>query len=218
MEKDWDRMLEIVLVPFTLLGLSVWIEAEMSSWQEDIAVTQMVDSYFDGITDILSSEGAELSHYAAIARSRALFFRLQELERKEEMINVLRYLSEASPDILRGSPFEQDQQASQYYIDFSYSNLSSSDIQIMELEDMIFISSNFEQSSFYNFSCEACSFTASSFRNADFLMVSLAGSDLTDVDFTGSNIGEVDLEGAILDYAKWSDGRVCVKGSIGICK
>jgi hypothetical protein len=81
MEKDWDRMLEIVFVPFTLLGLSVWIEAEISSWQEGIAVTQMVDSYF-----------------------------------------------------------------------------------------------------------------------------------------TGSNIGEVDLEGAILDYAKWSDGRVCVKGSIGICK
>ena len=55
LNKNWLRILEIVLIPFILLGLGIWSNIKLSAWQEDVTITQMVDSYFDGIANHLSS-------------------------------------------------------------------------------------------------------------------------------------------------------------------
>lgn len=50
----------------------------------------------------------------------------------------------------------------------------------------------------------------------------LAGADLRAADLSyanllGADLGESRLEGAVLDRAIWTDGRICVIGSIGTC-
>ncbi len=204
-------------MPLVLFVLGIWMNAKTSAWQEDIAVTQMVDSYFDGVMSHASSTESDVFYKTALARSRSLFFHLAELDRKREFINVLRFISEVEPDLLRSSPFEQDPQAAPYHINLNHSDLSSSDIEIMSIDSLDFSSSNFERTNFYEFSCDDCSFDSSSFRNASFVSTSFSGSDLSNADFKGSNISNAYLEGAKLEFAIWSNGIVCAKGSIGTC-
>ncbi len=212
--KYGTKLIEVLLIPSVLLILGVWLQGSITERQEDLAVTQLVDNYF---TNFTNTSSAEESYSIAIARTRALFTRLQQLRRKDELINVLRFISEVDPVMLKGDVFEQDPQSDRYFVDLSGVELSSSNIDIIAVEGLRIWGADFDNTTFYNFECDGCGFANSTFRDAEFNDVSFVNSDLTAVDFEGSNVDSVDLDGAILDSAKWSDGRVCAKKSIGMC-
>jgi len=135
-QKNWHRVLEVLLVPLVLLLLGIWFEHDIKYRQEDLAVTQIVDSYFNGIASNLVSAQVIMDNSVVIARSLALFMRLRQLNRKDEIINVLRFISEAKPELIDGDVFEQDLQSDRYFIDFSGVDLSDSDIEIMEIQNL----------------------------------------------------------------------------------
>lgn len=209
------KTFELLLVPIVILIIGLYLQKGITERQEDLAVTQMVDNYFNGIAGHLNSENSESPFI--LARTRALIYRLHQLERKEEIVNTLRFISEVTPEILRGDVFEQDPQSDPYFVDLSNIDLSKSDIEVIEAYDMRAWNSMFNGSSFHNFSCIGCGFNHSSFRNARFSYTNLEYSDFTGANLFGSNIEEAFIEGAIFDDAVWSDGRKCAKGSIGQC-
>lgn len=65
------------------------------------------------------------------------------------------------------------------------------------------------------------------FRNAELEKVNFENADLTNTNFTNADLEEANLKGAKingaifsgteLEYAKWTDGRICAEGSIGGC-
>ena len=211
------KLLELFLIPLTLLLISISIQSGVSERQEDLIVTQMVDSYFEGVANHLI-DSSESNPSVVIARTRALFIRLKQLERQNEIVNVLRFISEVYPEILKGDVFEQDPQSDPYFVDLSGLQLQDTLIDIIETEDLRLWNANFDNSTFYNFSCIRCGFSGATFKNVDFTQVSLIDSDFTGSNFNGSNIEKVDIDGAIFDEAIWSDGRKCSEQSIGTCK
>mgnify|MGYP000717909949 CR=1 FL=1 len=54
--------------------------------------------------------------------------------------------------------------------------------------------------------------TQTDLSSAGLANVNLSGADLYDANLTGA-----DLTGAKLSGATWIDGRICAKGSIGVC-
>lgn len=216
LKKTAIKLLELLIIPLVLLLVGISIQKEISDRQEDLVVTQMVDNYYAGVANHLA-EPMEVRSSVIIARTRALFHRLRQLDRKNEIVNVLRFISEVSPEILRGDVFEQDSQSDQYFVDFSNIQLSRVSLDIIELSGLRIWSSNFDNSTFYNFSCKGCGFTGSSFIGAEFNIVNFEGSDFSGANFTDSNIGDAFIEGANFENATWTDGRKCGEKSIGKC-
>lgn len=210
------KISEILLIPLVLLLLGLSIQSSVSERQEDLIVTQMVDNYFDGVAKYLV-EPSEFTSPVIIARTRALFVRLRQLHRQNEIVNVLRFISEVAPEILEGDVFEQDPQSEQCFIDLSGVQLENISIGIFEIKGLRIWAANFDNSSFYNFSCDECGFSNSTFKNVDFNSVSITNSDFTGANFLGSNIEGVEVEGSIFDGAIWSNGKVCSKKSVGKC-
>jgi uncharacterized protein YjbI with pentapeptide repeats len=154
-----------------------------------------------------------------IARTHSTINRLRELDRKAEIVNILRYVSETQPHILHGDVFEQDPQSAPYFVDLSNIDLSHTEFSIMKIAHARLWGANFTDATFYNFTCSNCGLSGASFRNAEFNLAVLDGSDITDADFRGAkNVQHVYLGNAILDRAKWTDGLLCKEGSIGECK
>jgi uncharacterized protein YjbI with pentapeptide repeats len=216
LKKVVIKSLELLLIPLVLLLIGLSIQKGISDRQEDLVVTQMVDNYFSGVANQLTAP-MEISSSVIIARTRALFYRLRQLDRKNEIVNVLRFISEVSPEILKGDVFEQDPQSDRYFVDFSNIQLSGTSLEIIEVSDLRIWFSNFNYSYFDNFSCEGCGFTGSSFKNAEFNDVNFEGSDFSGANFTGSNIEDAYIKGANFEGATWSDGRKCGQKSIGKC-
>jgi uncharacterized protein YjbI with pentapeptide repeats len=211
------KLVELLLMPLVLLLISISIQSDISERQEDLIVAQMVDSYFERVAHHLTIS-SENSSSVIIASTRALFMRLRQLERQNEIVNVLRFVSEVDPEILKGDVFEQDPQSDAYFVDLSGIQLSGISIDIIEAEGLRLSGATFDNSTFHHFSCTRCGFSGGTFKNVDFTQVSLVGSDFTGANFLGSNIDEVDLDGAIFDAAIWSDGRKCSEQSRGACK
>ncbi len=212
------KTVEALLIPIALFATGVWIERGVTKRQEDIAVTQLLNSFFDGTAQLVTARNVPNSDSVLIARTRSTINRLRELDRKVEIVNFLRYVSEAQPHIIHGDIFEQDSQSDPYFVDLSNIDLSNTKISIMETEHVRLWGANFTDATFYNFTCSECGLTGASFRNAEFSFAVLDGSDLTDADFRGANVKHVYFGNAILDRAKWTDGRLCKEGSIGECK
>jgi hypothetical protein len=216
LKKTVIKSLELLLIPLALLLFGLFIQKGISDRQEDLVVTQMVDNYFSGVTNQLTIP-MEISSSVIIARTRALFHRLRQLDRKNEIVNVLRFISEVSPEILKGDVFEQDPQSNRYYVDFSNIQLSEVSLETIEVSGLRMWFANFNDSSFDNFSCEGCGFTGSSFKNVEFNDVNFEGSDFSGANFTDSNIEEAYIEEANFIDALWSDGKKCGQKSIGKC-
>ncbi len=54
-------------------------------------------------------------------------------------------------------------------------------------------------------------------KNTDLSHAELREANLRYADLRGANLLDTGLQGAALDYATWSDGRVCKTGSVGQC-
>ena len=216
LKNTFIKLLELLLIPLILLLIGLSIQIKISNRQENLVVTQMIDNYFLGVANQLN-RSIEDSSSVVIARTRAILYQLQQLNRKNEIINILRFISEVHPEILKGDVFEQDPQSERYFVDFSNVRLSEVSLGIIQISDLRIWFSNFDDSSFYNFACERCGFTGSSFKNAEFYDVNFEGSDFSGANFTGSNIKDAHIEGADFEGAIWSDGRKCGKYSIGKC-
>ncbi|MHB8109191.1 MAG: pentapeptide repeat-containing protein [Syntrophorhabdaceae bacterium] len=82
-------------------------------------------------------------------------------------------------------------------------------------------------------SCERCNLRGAHLSGADLAGANLSGADLTGAnlsgtdlryaDLTGAKLGDAvlknaNLQGAIFSGAKWIDGTMCPKKSIGKCK
>ncbi len=211
------KTVQVLLIPLALFAAGVWIERGVTKRQEDIAVTQLVNSYYDGTAQLMASNNLPSSDSVLIARTRTTINRLRELERKAEIVAILRYISEAEPHILHGDVFEQDPQSEPYFVDLSNIDLSNTRISIMEIEYARLWGANFTHATFSNFTCSECGLAGASFRNAEFSSTVLDGFDLTNADFRGANVKHVYFGDAILDRAKWTDGRLCKESSIGEC-
>lgn len=207
----------MLLIPVTLTCVSLEFETSQNNGQQNTSDSELFNHYADDLFQILSVEYTEITDSIIIAKSRSTLKVLKQNEQKDEIINMLRLLSEVAPHLLNGDVFEQDPQSEPYFIDFSRQDLSHSLINIIEMEQLRFWYSNFNQTHFYNFSCEQCSLSGSSFIKATFTEVSFAGSDLRSSDFTQSNIQSAYLEGALLGGATWSNGKLCTQDSIGSC-
>ena len=81
--------------------------------------------------------------------------------------------------------------------DLRYSDLSDADLSHAELRE--------------------ANMKGATLRNSDLSYADLSAADMRYTDLTGANLGGSALTGATLDYAIWTDGRACAKGSLGIC-
>lgn len=62
------------------------------------------------------------------------------------------------------------------------------------------------------------SLVGANFKAADLSNTDLSLADLSNADLTAANLVSAKLAGAVLDHAIWTDGRVCVAGSLGRCR
>ena len=76
--------------------------------QEDTLVHQTVAAYFQSMAEVLNLQNVEERQTLILAHSQALLAQLQKLHRGQEIIQLIRYLSEIAPHMLHADVFEQD--------------------------------------------------------------------------------------------------------------
>jgi len=54
-------------------------------------------------------------------------------------------------------------------------------------------------------------------QNANLSNANLKNADLEEANLKGANLSGANIQGAELEFAIWTDGRVCAEGSIGGC-
>ena len=101
LKNTFIKLLELLLIPLILLLIGLSIQIKISNRQENLVVTQMIDNYFLEVANQLN-RSIEDSSSVVIARTRAILYQLQQLNRKNEIINILRFISEVHPEILKG--------------------------------------------------------------------------------------------------------------------
>ena len=170
------------------------------------------------MAEIHSLQNAEEKQSLILAQSRSLLAQLQEFHRGQEILQVIRYLSETVPHILQADLYEQDPQSEPYYLEFSYTNFSHTQVSSLQLNEAQFSGSTFENATITNFVCIHCGFWKANFQNARLLSVDFSHADLIGADFTGAELIDVSLNGAHLNGAIWTDERVCTRGSVGMCQ
>ena len=211
-------ILGVLLFSVGAFSIGFRLGSTQAEQQENMIVHQTVAAYFQSMVEVLNLQNAEERQTLILAHSRALLAQLQELHRGQEIIQLIRYLSEITPHVLRADLYEQDPQSEPYYLDFSYTDFSGTEVSSLQLNEAQFSGSTFKHAAISNFQCERCGFWKADFQNARLLSVDLSHSDLTGANFMGAELVDLLLDGAQLGGVTWTDGNICAAGSIGVCQ
>ena len=222
------KIIEIILIPVSIFALGAVLShsinkqqtslsKRLAERQEEILITQMVETYFQNTADILDRSSHDQIHSIILAKTRNLISGLKKQKQSEKIVEVLRFVSQAYPQILEADIFEQDPQSDPYFIDLSDIDFSDIEFAIMEIERAQLSGSNFSNGRIYNVACKECGLSGANFTNTDFMGVDFSDSDLTFSNFTGADIRHIHFGDADLSGATWTDGSKCHTGSIGKC-
>jgi hypothetical protein len=98
------------------------------------------------------------------------------------------------------------------YVSMREADLSSAQLGSADMSYSRFSNANLSQAD-----PRSASMIGAALDNATLVRSDLAGADLSQADLSGADLRGSDLQGAKLDGAVWTNGRVCLDGSVGRC-
>ena len=88
-----------------------------------------------------------------------------------------------------------------------FANFSNTKMQWFDLKESVFYGANFKKANL----------VGAFLRNADLRFANLSGANLSSAELTGARLTDTNLKDTRLTGATWTNGKVCLKGSIGKC-
>ncbi|MCG6870891.1 MAG: pentapeptide repeat-containing protein [Gammaproteobacteria bacterium] len=203
--ETWVFFLGIILVPVSVAAVSMYIDTriddrqrelatELNNRQERLAITQTVDSYFQGVGDILASGMPEAQgDRIIIARTNAL---LRRIEAPMVCARVVRFVSDVRPKLLR-APKRQLERGTPH-VSLAGLDLSGTDLGFTTL-----VATDLRGARL-----KGTRLAWSSLREARLDGAELAGADLRGADLTGANLEKTNLRGASIGGASFVQAQL----------
>ena len=245
----------IILIPIGVAAASLWVDTriderqrqaadELFQRQEELTVTQTIDSYFQGIGMLVASrQDLVTRNRIIIARTNALLGRLTH---PRDRALIIRFISELQLDLTK-RPERMLERAAKPFVDLSNLDLSQTDLSYINLHGANLNGANLrganllwanlrqaslretllDQSDLRGAELSGSNLTGASLRGAQIGGTSFIAADLGNADLRDAETSDFEFEGLVtatkFDNAKlsntiWFDGSTCVQGAIEKCK
>jgi len=98
-----------------------------------------------------------------------------------------------------------------------YASMREADLSSAQLGNADLSYGKFSNANLSGASLRSASMSGTELDNANLVRSDLAGADLSQANLSGADLRGSDLQGAKLDGAVWTNGRICLDGSVGRC-
>lgn len=245
----------IILIPLGVAAVSLILDARIDNRQrqlsealferqERLAIAQMIDSYFQGVGEVMiNSMDTDNRKRIIVARTMSL---LQRLNKPSDKSLVVRFVSELQPGIT-SRPERALERSSKPFVDLSnidlrgtdlsFANLYRADLSGAQMQGVNLTWANLTQARLEGTILDAANLNGAQLGDATMTRASLRQARLGGADFSNARLNHSNLQGADLSdfsfdgitttitltgtdfsHAVWVDGTRCRDKSIGRCE